>query len=78
MKVSAQCNSGGVDSVVHLLLTACSNHYEVALLFCMLYCPGKTIQLVGKEQAREKIKKDNYLEPCYVCAISSLIGVREV
>lgn len=41
-------------------------------------CPDKSIQLVGKEQVREKFKKNNCLDPCYVCAISTLIGVGEV
>lgn len=77
MKVSAQCRSGGDDSAAHLLLTAYSNYCEASWLSCMSSCPDKSIQLVGKEQVRGK-KKDNYLEPCCVCAIRSWVGVGQV
>lgn len=63
-KVSSRCRSGDDDGVAHLLITAYSNHCEVARLSCMSSCPEKSIQLVGKEQMRGKKKKDNHLEPC--------------
>lgn len=56
-KVSSWCRSGDDYGVAHLLLTAYSNLCEVAWLSCMSSCPDKSIQLVGKEQEREKMKR---------------------